>query len=554
MRLKLLITIQERVAAVHPGIVLESPVQGWVFLRQFEQGIACYHALKERSGFDDRWAGVCYFHLHEDLRSVELFYRAIARGVDAARINLAHALAYIERGDEVIPELLKVNRDQLPIYDQVLYFRVKSLHEESSGYDLKTALQDAHTAWNLVQTSPHFSLLAPDILSQLAVLNGRIGKAQTALEFIDRNLAIATGVDALRARIHRARILITLGQFSEAITELEQLRDSPAPKHLVSIIQVYLGEAEWALGNLDRSIAYFTAAATTATELDIGFEEFLARTSLALLHAVNGHRDTAFEQLSHAERLVGDRSDRLYFRFREIFLSRKVGSMSATEAITGLRTVATELGKMGALQEQGWVRLHVAHELWKSKSVEFQDELDELRKLSLLLQNPAFLTRELTLMPEFAEIVEEAIGFTRSRKVLRIRTLGDEALHLDGVPVHLPLRRGVELLTYFLEHKTISLKTLLHELFPDEKPRTARSYFHQFRFQLCRNIDGLSIAYDRKSRRYSLERQDVAVYWDVEALRAGDDSLLGRTFLPSATSQWAQRLNAEILNSLEYSS
>jgi tetratricopeptide (TPR) repeat protein len=541
----LFVDIHQLIAAKYPELTLESPVQGWVFLREFERGIESYEELEEKTGLDDRWAGICYFQIHEDMRSVELFYRAIARGVDAARINLAHALGYIERGDEVIPELLKVNRETLSTYDKVLFYRVKSLHEETSG-DLSTALSDAQTAWELVKGTPQFSVLAPDILSQLAVLHGRVGRAQTALSFIERNLSISTGVDALRAQIHRAHILITLGRFSSAIADLETVNLSKAPRYLHSIVDVHLAEAEWALGNLDRSLQRFESAVELATALNIGYEEFLARVGLALLLGVKGELDPAFEHLSYAERLVSDRSDRLYFRFREILLNRLAGALGGTEAIIELRTVADEMGKMGALQEQGWVRLHIAHEMWQLCNQEFESELLEVRRLSILLQNPAFLSRELALLPEFAPLVTSQLDTAASKRILTLHTLGEESISLDGVQIRLALRRGVELLSYFLDKDEISLETLLSDLFPRVKARTAKSYFHQFRYQLSRHVRGVQILYSPKSRGYRLDGQHVKIIWDVEALRAGDESLRGRTFLPTASSAWARGFDREL--------
>jgi tetratricopeptide (TPR) repeat protein len=537
--------IHNVISVKYPDLALESPVQGWVFLREFERGIECYEALEEKTAFDDRWAGICYFQIHEDMRSVELFYRAIARGVDAARINLAHALGYIERGDEVIPELLKVDRETLSTYDKVLFYRVKSLHEETSG-DLSTALRDAQTAWELVQSTPQFSVLAPDILSQLAVLYGRVGRAQTALGFIEKNLSISTGVDALRAQIHRAHILITLGRFSGAIADLEALNLSKAPRYLLSIVDVHFAEAEWALGNLERSVERFESAVELATALNIGYEEFLARVGLALLLGIRGELEPAFEHLSYAERLVSDRSDRLYFRFREILLNRLAGALGGMEAITELRTVADEMGKMGALQEQGWVRLHIAHELWQLCNQEFESELDEVRRLSILLQNPAFLSRELALLPEFAPLVTTHLDTAASKRILTVRTLGEETISLDGTRIRLALRRAVELLAYFLDKGQITLESLLLDLFAGVKARTAKSYFHQFRYQLTRTIDGVQIEFNPETRQYRLDGRGVKIVWDVDALRAGDESLRGRTFLPTASSAWARGFDREL--------
>ena len=532
------------VSKSHPGVVIESPVQGWVFMRRFDEGISCYNELSDKTGIDDRWAGICYFHLHEDMRAVELFYRAIDRGVEAARINLAHALAYIERGDEVIPELLRVDREALPIYDKVLYYRVKSLHEETSG-DLLTALADAETAWSLVQQAPQFSILAPDILSQLAVLNGRVGQAKRALDFIEQNLTIAAGVDAIRARIHRAQILITLGRFSSAISELSALQQSDVPKHLIAILQIHLAEAEWALGNIKHAISLFEEAADLAAELEIGYEEFLARISLATLLGRENRIDLADEHLGYAERLVGDRSDRLNYRFREILLSRQRGSIGATEAIPELRTVEAELGKMGACQEQGWVKLHIARELWGLGVEDYQDVLQELNCLAQELMNPAFLTRELVLVPEFAKVVTTVLAMPEGGPGLEIRSLGMIEVRLEGKQVRLPLTRGPELLCYFLEHGSASLGQIMSDLFENYKLRSARSYFHQFRHQLAKHIAGLSIEFDRDTGKYRII-SEISIDWDVTRLRLGDSTLVGLEFLPGSSSSWVRKLNAQL--------
>ncbi|HEX7002938.1 MAG TPA: tetratricopeptide repeat protein [Trueperaceae bacterium] len=476
------------------------------------------------------------------MRAVELFYRAIDRGNEAARINLAHALAYIERGDEVIPELLKVDCESLSTYDKVLYYRVKSLHEETSG-DLRTALSDAETAWQLVQTAPQFSILAPDILSQLAVLNGRVGQAKRALAFIEQNVAITSGVDAIRARIHRIQILIALGRFSHAIAELSSLQDSTVPRHLLAILRIHMAEAEWAFGRVSKSISLFEEALEIAANLDIGYEEFLARVCLAYLYGHEGNLDVAYEHLSNAERLVGDRSDRLTYRFREILLRRLSGAIGSVEAITELRNVESELEKMGARQEQGWIKLHVARELWLTGSNEYQVELRGIEQIATELMNPALLSRELPLVDDFAFVVfAESRSLSTSRGGLEVTSLGATELRLDGSPIHLPLTRGIEMICYFLENGSASLQQILSDLFPNYKPRSARSYFHQFRHQLTKSVEGISVDYDRDSGQYRLVSA-IPIDWDVTRLRLGEEDLVGLSFLPNSSSPWVIKLN-----------
>jgi two-component SAPR family response regulator len=122
--------------------------------------------------------------------------------------------------------------------------------------------------------------------------------------------------------------------------------------------------------------------------------------------------------------------------------------------------------------------------------------------------------------------------------VFEIYTLGEERLLLATKTVNIPLRRGVEVLAYFLENKAVTLKQLLAEVFPDDKPRSAKSYFHQFRHQLRENVEGLEIEYDGESKMYRL-KSEIDIVWDVSELRAG--RIMGKTglFLPSSGNDWA---------------
>jgi len=194
---------------------------------------------------------------------------------------------------------------------------------------------------------------------------------------------------------------------------------------------------------------------------------------------------------------------------------------------------------MGLLKEQGFVQLHKA-ELQRQSGAPFEAELDQLQALSVTLQNPAFLAPEWSLLPEFHAIARRAYPRIAGRQtsVLHVFTLAQERLEIDTKPVNIPLRRGVEVLAYFLENRAVTLKRLLGDIFPDDKPRSAKSYFHQFRHQLRENVDGLEIEYDSESKMYRL-KSEIDIVWDVSELRAG--RIMGETgiFLPSSGNDWA---------------
>jgi len=528
-----------------PGVVLESNIQGWAFLGEFERGYAAYQNLASPTGEDDRWAGVCLFQLFRDLEALEHLYKAVNRGVDGARINIAHVLRFVERGEEATSELSKVKVDRLSPYDEVLYHRVLSLQQENDG-SLREALRAAEEAWRRVQGIPEYSLLAPSILAQLAVLHGRIGRSQRALWFLERGLQITEGTERLKIRLRRAVVLVNLGRYHEAQIELESLDLNEAPEAYQVERRMLFGEVAWATGNLALAQAHYQRAIDLATRQQFGFEELTCRLALVCILGVRSDFPAASTHLARAQVLISDRSDRLLFRFREVLLNAWLGSYTLPHTHEEFQALITDFGDMGLLQEQAAVRLHRA-DILRRMGRPFEQELDQLAALSVTLQNPAFLAREWTLLPELQQIAMKTHPRIAGEPpvVLEVFTLGDERMILDGKPVNIPLRRGVEVMAYFLEHKAVSLRKIMADVFPDEKPRSAKSYFHQFRHQLRENLEGVEIEYDSEARLYRL-KSEIDVLWDVSELRAG--RVMGETgiFLPSSGNEWAQQVDQHL--------
>jgi len=220
------------------------------------------------------------------------------------------------------------------------------------------------------------------------------------------------------------------------------------------------------------------------------------------------------------------------------------GAIEQPAAAAELEAIANSLFEMGLLQEMGAVKLHLAAIHLADAPERTLATLDELHVLSVTLQNRSFLAREWMVLPElhrFASKLRPALAGLPP-PVLELRTLGDERILVAGSEVRLPLRRAPELLAYFLEHKTATLEQVTANLFPDEKRRTAKSYFHQFRHQLKQHVEGLEVEYDAGTRSYRL-KSAIDILWDVADLRAGRRKDPAGSFLPSATSDWALTLD-----------
>jgi len=404
-------SVADLVEEKFPGAVLESVVQGWVYLEDFERGIDAYSRLDKPTADDDRWAGVCHFQLIEDARAQSFFEQAAQRGQQAAHVNLAHLLRMSDRADVAAEELQRVDFARLTPYDQVFFLRVKSIHEETNG-NLREALRYAEEAWRRLQGLPEFPILAPSILSQLGILHGRIGRAQRALWFLERGIQLTEGLQQQKARIRWATILVAQGRISDAQQALEVINVDSLPEPMT--VELAWLKAEIGLMNEDLPEAerQYESAIQVAQQHQVVYEEFLCQLGLATTQAFRGEVARAMDHLARAQELISDRSDQLAYRFREVLVFQAAGIYSSQHSIRELSDAATAFGDMGLLQEQGFVRFHIArlkHSIGDPSLVEEFAALDALGKS---LQNPSFLQREIGFAPEMKQHLKTAPAAT----------------------------------------------------------------------------------------------------------------------------------------------
>lgn len=532
--------------STYPGVRLESEIQGWAFLERFEEGIQAYERIERPSPMDDRWVGVCYFQTLRDMEALEALFRAANRGEEGAHVFLAHVLPFVERGEEASQELAKARFEQLSDYDKALYHRVLSIREESNG-NLREALKAAEEAWRRIQGAPEYAILAPSILSQLAVLHGRIGRSQRALWFLERGLVATDSGEQIKVRMRMVTVLINLGRYGEALIALESIDFGDTPERYFPERGWLLGQIALANNSTNVAIQRFTEAIDQAVQLQFSYEELLCRLSLVCILGARGDFTAATEHITRAQALISDKSDRLIFRFREVLLNYWMKRYTPSHTMQELDGLIVAFAEMGLLQEQAAVQLHRADLLRKLGHDGWRRDLDELNTLSVSLQNQALVALEWPFLPELRELAFKTHPRIAGEApvVLEVFTLGDEQMLVDDMPVNIPLRRGVEIMAYFLEHKAISLRRILADIFPEEKPSSAKSYFHQFRHQLREHLEGVEIEYDSEAKLYRL-KSEIDVLWDVNELRSG--RIMGETgvFLPTSGNEWAYLVDSEL--------
>lgn len=391
------VDVESQIRRRYPDVHLASDVQGWVYLEEFQKGIDCFHSLIHPTGADKRWLGVCYFQQFEDGKALEAFASAVEKGELAARVNLAHLLQVSDRADNASEEMQKIDLARLEPYDQVFFLRVKSIHEENNG-NLRESLRFSEEAWRRLQGLAEFEILAPSVLTQLGILHGRIGRAQRATWFLDRGIQLTRGIQQMKIKMRWATVVVAQGAVQRAASEIDSWNVSDAPEPIRVEKEWLLGEIAWLEERFDDAALHYQAAIALAAKNNVSYEEFLSQLALATLCAFR-NLDGAGTALRRAQELISDKSDRLSYRFREVVVLQWQGYYTANHALEELARVAEGFGEMGLLQEQGWVRLHMATLKKNAGDATFREDMDALRALGHTLQNPRFLRREAVILP-----------------------------------------------------------------------------------------------------------------------------------------------------------
>ncbi len=544
----LTLEIEKLMKEKYPDITLESPIQGWVYLEDYEKGVANFNTIRvyNRTAKDMRWVAMCYFQVHDDHQAVPCYQTAIYRGAQEAGIGLAHAYMFTDRVPLAIIELEKINFEKLKPYDKVYFLRIKSYYEEQNA-NVKQALSDAELALAIAQTLPEWVFLSSKILDQLGTLYGRMGKTQNALWFFERSLEVSTGYNRFYTLLTRIEVLLVLGHYIEARDELEKIQVEELTQVLLATYYLRWGDIFWIERNLARAIEIYDKAALIALNEEMEFEEFTARVNLIPLNIRRDYPLTAGEHQARAKVLIADKTDELAYRFRDSILMLVEKITTTEQTRDTLIDLSRELKELGYLQEHGWVTLHAA-EMKRRLGEDFKSDLDELQKLAVVLQNNNYLSREWALLPELFAIAQETHPKIAGKApgVIEIFTMGEERIVHNGKTVPIPLRRGVEMIAYMLDNGgKISLKKLRADLFPDDDPKTSRNYFHQFRHELRARLPIFHIAYDSEQQLYEI-KTDLTVLWDVAELRAGRKMGGMGLFLPSSGSEWAELMEHSV--------
>jgi len=459
-------------------------------------------------------------------------------------------------GTEVVLE------SDLPALDRAAAFRERgALHlYEGHAAQARTVLEVAwQTVSSLGQAGEPF--LAPTA-QLLGYTYAVLGREAPAVHYLNLALKVAVGVKRVHPLHSRAQVHLQRGRYEQAFSDLQEASTHLPNLQSAAAHQAYLegllacGQGQWTVA--DALLSQASEHAQTSGETGT---EFLAELGLASVLTVQGEYDAALPHLLRAQHLKSNVWEKALFELRS-------GSWAAAQgqaAQAQLEAARDAFTTLDLPREIGWAELHLAACALPERPAEALAALRRAVNHRHRLGNGVPLLPELRLLPNLVEFMSmhlqeppiktllndrRQIGISEPLH-LRLRTFGRPQLLADGEDVPLPLKRTLELLAFLLLRGPVSRDDIVLNLWPDDDPRKAVTYFHQVNHQLKSAAPALRLTFDKATSTYTLRCEGPVLTSDIgemkRLLRADDENLHVRAlelytgpFLPQVDAQWAR--------------
>ena len=543
-------------------------VLGLILTAGYEGAVRAYRALPAPRPVDDRWGAYAIFCAQDALEAKDLLVRAVARGEQAARIELATVERHLGRLSAAQACLQALVLSKLDAFDTCLARRELGAIALSLG-KLPEAVEHLEAAWAIASGDPWSAALKPQVAQLLGFVLSQQGLGRQAVHYLDQAVRLAQPGRRAYPLIARALALVYDARFEQAERDLTLLGAGPALQPNAGVLRTFvLGELRRSQGRWREAREALESAVRLARAAADPQAEFHALLALSSVLCAQGELNDALGAISRAEALAGDDRDRAFLNLRR-------GSWRLSAGGDGERDLQGALQGFRALpggREAAWSLVQLARSsLGANHPAQACKHLEDAVSLCQGLGGSGVLVSELRLAPAVADFIAAQpensyvhwglAGWRASHGVapssVRLLTLGRESLVVDDHAARLTLRRTIEILVYVLAHPGLTLERLLAALWPDEAPRRASSYFHQTRHQLAKAVPGLAISFDGESRTYRVSTSGFDLFCDYTEVKRllsteSEDGfqqaleLYRGPFLDSVDTQWA-RLERETM-------
>ncbi|MFB9995016.1 hypothetical protein ACFFLM_24000 [Deinococcus oregonensis] len=543
-------------AALPHNAVLASVLAG-----NYREGLRVFAGLSESTPEDQRWAGLCALNLNDRGAARDHLAQAVMGGQQAARIELAALYRFAGEWQLAEAQLTALDWSALEPLDRALAHRERAQHLVWQGHlgAATTALEDAWLAASAPW--PGAPLRGPIAQLQGTILAQRGDDLRAAERFA---VAWRDGSPGRQpyALLSRALSLTYIGRFSEALRDLRTAQQGLKAVPLAQAFFHYVyGTFLRARGEWAQAETQFVQSAEAARSQGEVETEAYAELGRAALACGEGRLGDARRMLARARALAPDWKTQRLVELRTSALQALAGDQRALPA---LQEIALAFDARGLNREAGWAWLHQAeaarqfehHALLDEALAQAMDKQHALGSGALMVELQALpkLNAYLAALPEDAYacgLISQGENLERVPQQIRLITLGDHAIELDGHRIRLDFAQAVEVLSYVLHHGERRLEQIQADLFPEKPHKTSKAYIHGVRRELATVIPGLSLPYNTRRKTYGVQLDGPQLDWDVRELQRAfnaprETDLLdvlarcGQAFLPHATTEWAR--------------
>lgn len=529
-----------------------------VLAGEYQQGVRLFEALKRPKSQDFRWGGVCHLHLGDVLQARQLLLTAVARGDEAARIDLATCLRFEGDFDVARAQLSGLDLTFLSPQDAALALREQAIQEQQCGQITRAAALLDEAWGHAVAASPTVQSAVAHSIALVAAHHGNDVKAEAYLHFAQGH---AHTTRRVYLHLAQAASATYLGRYEEAEGHLNAAQQHATVSPLtLALLPYYWGVWFRARGQGDQAREAFGRAVQLAREQQQPETECYAQLGLAALVTATGDEAVERGSLARAKALVKTPRAQAYLDWRQ---GAALVHRADAAGLKRLRAALKYFQSSGCAREEVWVLLHLAEAHSRLGAPEAaRGTLREAADAHVTLGGQQHLDLELRALPrvrhlldaldehEYERVLYAPSGQPAQVAEMTLVTLGPPAILVNGQRVRLQMRKSVEVLAYLLRHGERTLLTLQTEVFAEVPPARAKNYIHQVRLELKRLVPGLSVPYDTARQVYRVRCEGVHLTWDLQQVR---DALLNmepdvmltttphvKDFLQDSDSAWVE--------------
>ena len=529
-----------------------------VLTGDYQQGAQLFETLKRPRAQDFRWGGVCHLHLGDALKARRLLLTAVAKGDQAAQVELATCLRFEGEFTAARAQLNSLEIAQMTARDAALALREVAILEQHCG-EVARAAALLDEAWShAVAADPLVQSAVAQSIALVAAHQGNDVKAEAYLQFAEEHANTMRRVYVL---LTRAASTTYLGKFEDAKRALSAAERQVTSCPLSSSLLAYRwGMWFSAQGQWSQAREAFGRAIHLAHEQQQPETEFYAQLGVTALATAGGDKVAERSSLVRAETLVKTPRAQAYLDWR---LGAAMVRQANPCGLKRLNAALRSFQASGCTREVVWVLLHLVEaQTTLGSPMAAREALRQAADAHLMLGGQQHLALELNGLAHTRQILDTLTEHdyervlcgpsspTMSVTEVTLVTLGSPAILVNGQRVRPQMKKFVEVLAFLLKEGETKLGTLQTEIFGGVPPSRSKNYIHQVRHELKKLVPGLSVPYDPTTQTYRVHCRGVHLTWDwqqaQDALLSSERdvmltaSLNVKNFLQDSDSEWVE--------------